>query len=96
MRFPCLATERLEDPEPIDIGTGVEIPIADLARFIARLTGFEGEIRFDPSKPDGQPRRCLDVTKARELLGFESSTPLTVGLNRTIEWNLTTSHRKVS
>jgi GDP-L-fucose synthase len=81
-----LALERLDTPEPVNIGTGVETPIADLVRLIADQVGFRGEIRFDASKPDGQPRRCIDVTKARELLGFEATTPLLDGLGHTIDW----------
>ncbi len=79
-----LAAERLETPEPVNVGSGQEIPIAHLARVIADKVGFEGEIRFDPRKPDGQPRRRLDLTRARELLGFEPSVDLEEGLERTI------------
>jgi GDP-L-fucose synthase len=57
-----------------------------LAELIAKLTGFAGEIRWDPSKPDGQPRRCLDVSRARERFGFEAKTPFEEGLRRTIDW----------
>ncbi len=81
-----LATEHYDGPEPVNIGAGSEITIKDLAGKIAELTGFQGEIRWDPSKPDGQPRRCLDVTKARERFGFEARTPLDVGLRETIDW----------
>jgi GDP-L-fucose synthase len=80
------ATEVLETPEPVNIGSGQEISIADLARLIARKTGFTGEIRFDPSMPDGQPRRCLDVTRARQWLGFTAKTSLEEGLEKTIAW----------
>lgn len=79
-----LATERLQTPEPINIGSGQEIAIASLAELIARKTGFQGAIRFDASKPDGQPRRCLDVTRAEQLLGFRAATSLEDGLERTI------------
>jgi GDP-L-fucose synthase len=81
-----LAAERLETSDPVNIGSGREIPIAQLAAMIARKTGFIGEIRYDADKPDGQPRRCLDVTRARELLGFEAKTSLAEGLDRTIAW----------
>jgi GDP-L-fucose synthase len=81
-----LAAERLETSEPVNVGSGEEVSIADLARLIARRTGFEGEIRLDPTQPDGQPRRCLDTTKARELFGFEASVRLSEGLDRTIAW----------
>lgn len=79
-----LAAERLETSDPVNIGSGQEISIADLVRLIARKTNFHGEIRFDATKPDGQPRRCLDVTRARELMGFEASTSFAEGLDRTI------------
>ncbi len=85
-RAVCLAAERLETSEPVNVGSGVEVSIGDLARMIAEKTGYRGELRLDPSKPDGQPRRCLDVTQARRLLGFEASVPLSVGLDRTIAW----------
>lgn len=81
-----LAAERLETADPVNVGSGREIAIAELAGMIARKTGFTGEIRYDPEKPDGQPRRCLDVTRARELIGFEATTPFDEGLDRTIAW----------
>jgi GDP-L-fucose synthase len=80
------ATESLEEPVPINLGTGLEISIRDLVATVARLTGFQGEIRWDPSKPDGQPRRCLDTGRARALLNWESRTPLEEGLARTLLW----------
>ncbi len=81
-----LAAERLNSPDPVNIGSGQEISIRDLAEQIARRTGFRGEIRFDAGKPDGQPRRCLDVTRAKQLLDFEATTSLADGLDRTISW----------
>jgi GDP-L-fucose synthase len=81
-----LAAETLETSEPVNVGSGREIAIADLAELIARRVGFDGEIRYDADKPDGQPRRCLDVTRAKELFGFEATTPLDEGLERTIAW----------
>jgi GDP-L-fucose synthase len=75
-----------EDAEPINIGAHSEITIKDLTELIARLTGFEGELAWDPSKPDGQPRRCLDTSRAKELLGFEARTSLAEGLEQTIAW----------
>ena len=81
-----LATERYDGAEPINLGSGQEISIKDLVTTIARLTGFRGEIRWDPSKPDGQPRRCLDISRARAALGFEARTSFEEGLRRTIEW----------
>jgi GDP-L-fucose synthase len=80
------ATEVMDDPMPINLGTGREITIKDLVELIAKLTGFEGEIRWDSSKPDGQPRRCLDTTRAREMLGWEAKTDFEQGLRETIAW----------
>lgn len=85
-RAIVLAAERLDTAEPINVGTGQEISIRDLAALIARLTGFPGRLTFDPSRPDGQPRRCLEVSRARELLGFEATIPLEEGLKQTIAW----------
>jgi GDP-L-fucose synthase len=82
----ALAMEKLEGSEPVNVGAGVEISIKDLAETIARLTGFKGRLAWDPTKPDGQPRRCLDVTRAKELLGFSASTPFEQGLAKTIAW----------
>jgi GDP-L-fucose synthase len=81
-----LATEHYNGPEPINIGAGFEITIRELAEKIAALTGFKGEIRWDPSKPDGQPRRCLDTSRAKELFGFQAKAPFEDGLKATIEW----------
>ena len=81
-----LAAERYDGPDPVNVGTGREISISDLSELIARLVGFEGEVVWDTSKPDGQPRRQLDVTKAKELLGFEARTSLEDGLRKTIDW----------
>ncbi len=81
-----LAAERLEDPVPINLGAGSEVTIRDLVGLIARLTGFSGRIAWDPSKPDGQPRRRLDTRRAAELLGWRAATPLEEGLKRTIRW----------
>jgi len=81
-----LATEHYNESEPVNIGAGFEITIKDLAEKIARLTGFTGEIRWDSSKPDGQPRRCLDVSRAKEYFGFEAKTRFDEGLKATIDW----------
>jgi len=81
-----LATEHYNGPEPVNIGAGFEITIKELAEKIAKLTGFGGEIRWDSSKPDGQPRRCLDTSRAQKLFGFEAKTPFEKGLKATIEW----------
>jgi GDP-L-fucose synthase len=93
-----LAAESLETSDPVNIGSGQEISIAALVELIAKKTGFKGKIQFDPSKPDGQPRRCLDVTKAKQLLKFEASTPLSEGLEKTISWylNSQTEHSPVA
>lgn len=80
------AAELLEDPIPVNLGTCMEITIKELVEVIARLTGFSGEIRWDASKPDGQPRRCLDTQRAKELLGWEAVVGFEEGLTRTIEW----------
>jgi GDP-L-fucose synthase len=82
------AAEVLDTSDPINIGSGHEISIADLVTTVARKVGFKGEIRFDPTKPDGQPRRCLDVTTARQLLGWEAKVSLPDGLDRTVAWYL--------
>jgi len=81
-----LATEKYNKPEPLNIGAGFEISIKDLANLIAKLTGFQGEIDWDTTKPDGQPRRCLDVSKAEIELGFKAKTSFEEGLRNTIEW----------
>lgn len=81
-----LATERYDKSDPINIGAGFEIKIKDLVELVAELTGFNGEIRWDTSKPDGQPRRCLDISKARTEFGFEAKTDFTEGLRKTIDW----------
>ena len=82
----ALAAERYDGAEPVNLGTGSEISIRELAELIAELTGFEGEISWDTSQPNGQPRRSLDTSRARELFGFEARTPLREGLERTIAW----------
>lgn len=81
-----LATEHYNGAEAVNIGAGFEITIKELAEKIVRLTGFEGDLRWDPSKPDGQPRRRLDVSRAKKLFGFEAKMPFEDGLKATIEW----------
>jgi GDP-L-fucose synthase len=81
-----MATEKYDQPEPVNLGAGMEIKIKDLVHLIAELTGFEGRIVWDSSKPDGQPRRCLDVSRAERELGFRATTDFRTGLKRTIEW----------
>lgn len=82
------ATSLYNGEDPVNIGSGEEISIRELATLIADLTGFQGELRWDVSKPDGQPRRCLDVTKAESYFGFKATTDLTTGLKKTIQWFL--------
>lgn len=74
------------DDEPVNVGTGQEITIRELVGMIAQLTGFKGDIRWQTDRPDGQPRRCLDTSRARDRFGFEASTSLREGLRKTIEW----------
>jgi len=81
-----LGAERYDKADPVNLGSSAEISISDLVKLIAELTGFEGQIVFDPTKPDGQPRRKLNVERAKREFGFASETPFRVGLQRTIEW----------
>ena len=81
-----LATEHYNGAEPVNIGTGFEITIKDLVEKIVELTGFKGEIRWDSSKPDGQPKRRLDVSRAKERFGFEAKTSFDEGLKAMIDW----------
>ncbi|MCI0642254.1 MAG: GDP-L-fucose synthase [Gemmataceae bacterium] len=85
-RALILGAERLDDPQPVNVGTGKEIAIYELARLIAEKTEYRGELRFDAAKPDGQPRRCLDITRAGAILGFSPTVTLQEGLERTINW----------
>jgi GDP-L-fucose synthase len=80
------AADRYDAPDPVNVGTGVETTIRELAELIAELTGFDGEISWDTSMPNGQPRRSLDATRARELFGWQARVPLREGLERTIAW----------
>jgi GDP-L-fucose synthase len=81
-----LAAQRYDGPEPVNLGVGRELRIRDLVELIAELTNFTGTIRWNPSKPDGQPRRALDTHRARDLFGFVAGTSFEVGLQRTVEW----------
>lgn len=81
-----LAAEKYNKPEPVNIGAGFEISIQDLVKKIVGLTGFKGKVIWDPSKPDGQPRRCLDTSRAKMEFGFQATTKLDHGLKRTIDW----------
>ena len=81
-----LAAEKYNGPEPVNLGAGFEIKIVDLVELIAELTEFDGEIRWDTTKPDGQPRRCLDVSRAEKEFGFRAKTDFREGLKKTVEW----------
>jgi GDP-L-fucose synthase len=91
-RAIVLAAQRYDGSEPVNIGSHQEITIRDLANLIVELSGFKGEIRWDSTKPDGQPRRKLDTSRARETFGFEAKTNFHEGLTETIEWYR--AHRK--
>ena len=81
-----LAAEHYDGAEPVNLGAGKEISIRELAELVADVTGFDGKIVWDTSMPNGQPRRSVDATRARELFGFEARTPLREGLERTVAW----------
>jgi GDP-L-fucose synthase len=89
-----LAAEHYDSPEPVNLASGREIAIRDLAELIASLLGFQGDLVWDPSKPDGQPRRALDTSRAKDSFGFEAQVSLEDGLRRTIAWYL--GHRDVA
>ena len=81
-----LASEHYDGADPVNLGANREMPIKELVELVAELTGFKGDIRWDTSKPDGQPRRCVDASRAKELFGFESRTDFREGLEQTIAW----------
>jgi nucleoside-diphosphate-sugar epimerase len=83
-----LAAERYDGAEPVNLGTDEELPIRDLVKLVADATGFEGEIRWDTSKPDGQPRRRVDPARAAASFGFEARTDFAEGLRSTVDWYL--------
>jgi len=89
-----LATEKYNKPDPVNIGAGFEISIKDLIDLIAKLTGFKGKIIWDSSKPDGQPRRMLDISKAEKEFGFSAKTNLEEGLTKTIDWYISNKETK--
>jgi GDP-L-fucose synthase len=91
-----LATEKYDQSDPVNIGTGKEISIKNLTERIAELTGFDGNIVWDKSKPNGQPRRCLDVSRAKALFGFVAKTSFSTGLQKTIEWYVSREHGAAS
>ncbi len=82
----ALAADGYDGADPVNLGSGVEIAIRELVELVSELTGFQGEVVWDERKPNGQPRRRLDVTRAAELFGFRARTPLREGLERTVEW----------
>ena len=86
VRGIVLASEKYNKSDPVNLGSGFEISIKNLVELIAELAGFDGEIRWDISKPNGQPKRCLDVSRAKEEFGFEAKTGFREGLKKTIEW----------
>ncbi len=88
------AAEKYDKPAPVNLGTGKEITIRELVETVASLTGFKGKIVWDTTKPDGQPRRCLDVTRAKNEFGFEAKTRLELGLQNTIDWYENTFKKK--
>lgn len=89
-----LATVHYDKSEPVNLGSGMEISIGDLATTIGEMTGFTGQIVWDTSKPNGQPRRCLDVTRAEQEFKFRAATPFDVGLRKTIDWYLNSMKSK--
>jgi len=88
-----LATQKYEKEEPVNIGSGQEITIRDLVTRIVKLTGFRGAVHWDSGKPDGQPRRCLDVRRAEKEFGFRAGTDFDTGLRNTIEWYIENKDR---
>jgi len=91
-----LATTHYEKSDAVNLGSGMEIAIRDLATMIAEMTGFKGKIVWDATKPNGQPRRCLDVTRAEREFGFRAATPFEIGLRKTIDWYLDSQRSKGS
>ena len=87
-----LATEKYDKPDPVNIGSAIEITIKELLELIVELTGFKGDIVWDASKPDGQPRRSLDTSRARQEFGFQAQTDFREGLRKTIDWYMTHRH----
>ena len=81
-----LAAEHYNGADPVNLGSGVEISVEALVKTIVALTGFPGQLVWDTTQPDGQPRRCLEVSRAREAFGFEAKTPFERGLKKTIAW----------
>src|SRR5207302_5854524 len=80
------AAQHYDGAEPVNIGSGMEITVKELVTVLCGLIGYEGTVRWDTSKPNGQPRRSLDVSRAKESFGFSASTDFLTGLRRTVEW----------
>jgi GDP-L-fucose synthase len=89
------ATEKYDGAEPVNIGSGCEVTIAELIEIVKWTVGYEGQVVFDTTKPDGQPRRCLETTKAKTSFGFTASTNLAEGIRKTIEWYAAHTHRNI-
>jgi len=85
-----LAAEKYSDADPVNLGSGEEISIRDLAVMVANEVSFKGALSWDTTKPNGQPRRCLDTSRAKKAFGFESTTKLTEGIRKTVTWYLET------
>ncbi|OHB60337.1 MAG: GDP-fucose synthetase [Planctomycetes bacterium RBG_13_46_10] len=94
-RAIAMAAEKYDEPEPVNLGAGFEITIKDLAEKIRDMTGFKGKLVWDTSKPDGQPRRCLNTSRAKQLFGFEARMSFDQGLRETIEWWRTNRDKKL-
>jgi GDP-L-fucose synthase len=88
-----LATSRYDKSEPVNIGSEMEITIRDLVEAVAELVGFTGQVIWDPTKPDGQPRRSVNSARAREEFGFQAQTDFWTGLRNTVDWYLANRHR---
>jgi GDP-L-fucose synthase len=89
-----LATEKYDEPEPVNIGSGMEITIKNLVELISQLMDYKGEIKWDSSRPDGQPRRMLDVSRAEKEFGFRAKTDFETGLRATIDWYLKNNNNR--
>jgi len=87
------ATENYSKPDPVNLGTGIEVPIRELAERIGSATGFEGKFVWDATRPNGQQRRCLDVSRAMKEFGFQAKTSFEDGLRHTVEWFLANQNR---
>src|SRR6516164_6088418 len=86
--FPVPQAEKYDKADPVNLGSGAEISIRDLLQKICLLSGYSGEIRWDSAQPDGQPRRCLDTSRALAEFGWRANTPLDQGLPKTVDWYL--------